>query len=261
MRPVDRSSTLITRWPSASSRSARCEPMNPAPPVTRTVRHAANLSCGSAPMSNDVRSPRASAGRAEARDHRGVVGAQRRATGTSTARPASSPSARQPLAQPRVRDDAAAEQHRGDAASASPPRSSSCTCTSTIASWKLAARSGRWRSRPAARSAFTWRSTAVFSPLSEKSKSPESSIARGKRIACGIAVARHRGRAPARPGTRARSAARPCRRPPPPRRPASGRAPRGGGVSGMWTSIVWPPLTISATYGGSGGPCSRKFAQ
>ena len=28
----------------------------------------------------------------------------------------------------------------------------------------------------------------------------------------------------------------------------------------MWTSIVWPPLTISATYGGSGGPCTRKFA-
>ena len=29
----------------------------------------------------------------------------------------------------------------------------------------------------------------------------------------------------------------------------------------MCTIIVCPPLTISATYGGSGGPCARKFAQ
>ncbi len=43
------------------------------------------------------------------------------------------------------------------------------TCTSTIASWKLAARSGRCRSWPAACAAFTWRNTAVFSPLIEKS--------------------------------------------------------------------------------------------
>src|SRR5215471_13119831 len=31
--PVDRSSRTRTSWPSASSRSERCEPMNPAPPV------------------------------------------------------------------------------------------------------------------------------------------------------------------------------------------------------------------------------------
>ena len=40
-------------------------------------------------------------------------------------------------------------------------------------------------SRPAARSAFTCRSTAVFNPLIEKSKSPERSIERGNRIASG----------------------------------------------------------------------------
>src|SRR5438874_2791322 len=34
--PVERLSSTATSWPSASSRSARCEPMNPAPPVIRT---------------------------------------------------------------------------------------------------------------------------------------------------------------------------------------------------------------------------------
>ncbi len=29
----------------------------------------------------------------------------------------------------------------------------------------------------------------------------------------------------------------------------------------MCTSIVWPPETTSATYGGSGFPWARKFAQ
>ena len=37
IRPVVSSSTATTRWSSARSRSARFEPMNPAPPVTRTV--------------------------------------------------------------------------------------------------------------------------------------------------------------------------------------------------------------------------------
>src|SRR6185503_1180880 len=32
--PVDRSSTTSTSWPSASRRSTRGDPMNPAPPVT-----------------------------------------------------------------------------------------------------------------------------------------------------------------------------------------------------------------------------------
>ena len=33
-RPVRKSSTIVTSTPSARRRSARCEPMNPAPPVT-----------------------------------------------------------------------------------------------------------------------------------------------------------------------------------------------------------------------------------
>ena len=35
--PVSRLSTQSTRWPSASRRSQRCEPRNPAPPVTTEV--------------------------------------------------------------------------------------------------------------------------------------------------------------------------------------------------------------------------------
>src|SRR5579859_456498 len=34
--PVSRLSTHTTWWPSASSASQRCEPINPAPPVTKT---------------------------------------------------------------------------------------------------------------------------------------------------------------------------------------------------------------------------------
>ena len=36
--PVERSSRIVTRDPAARKASARCEPMNPAPPVTRTER-------------------------------------------------------------------------------------------------------------------------------------------------------------------------------------------------------------------------------
>src|SRR5579875_153511 len=35
--PVSRLSTQITRWPRAKSSSHRCEPRNPAPPVTRQL--------------------------------------------------------------------------------------------------------------------------------------------------------------------------------------------------------------------------------
>ena len=85
------------------------------------------------------------------------------------------------------------------------------TCTSTMASWKR--RRGRpGRSRPAARSRFTWRSTAVFSPLIEKSshRSPPSSEGTARRRGRPRARA---GRAPARRGSRGPAAARPCRRP------------------------------------------------
>src|SRR5918992_2123563 len=35
--PVSKLSTQITRWPRLSSSSQRCDPRNPAPPVTRQV--------------------------------------------------------------------------------------------------------------------------------------------------------------------------------------------------------------------------------
>jgi hypothetical protein len=35
-RPLDRSSTTVTRSPRASTAPTRCDPMNPAPPVTTT---------------------------------------------------------------------------------------------------------------------------------------------------------------------------------------------------------------------------------
>src|SRR5579884_1025032 len=41
--PVSRLSTQITRWPRRSSSSQRCEPRNPAPPVTREVGIGGNL--------------------------------------------------------------------------------------------------------------------------------------------------------------------------------------------------------------------------
>src|SRR5215208_939024 len=44
MEPVDRLSRTITSWPSSSSRSARCEPMNPAPPVMNAFTRRCALS-------------------------------------------------------------------------------------------------------------------------------------------------------------------------------------------------------------------------
>ena len=52
-RPVERLSSTVTSKPSASSRSVRCEPMNPAPPVTRHVLTAAGAT-SSPRMSSSV---------------------------------------------------------------------------------------------------------------------------------------------------------------------------------------------------------------
>ena len=43
MLPVDRSSMTVTLWPALSSVSARCDPMNPAPPVIRYFMIPSNL--------------------------------------------------------------------------------------------------------------------------------------------------------------------------------------------------------------------------
>ena len=42
--PVERSSTTVTSNPRARKRSATCEPMNPAPPVTRTLGNVGRIS-------------------------------------------------------------------------------------------------------------------------------------------------------------------------------------------------------------------------
>src|SRR6266540_671031 len=61
--PVDRSSTTSTSYPSASSRSTRFDPTNPAPPVTRTLtagspsrsRRGRDAAADDGPTSTDVR--------------------------------------------------------------------------------------------------------------------------------------------------------------------------------------------------------------
>ena len=191
MRPVDRSSTLITRWPSASRRSARCEPMNPAPPVTRTVLTRVNLSCGSAAMSSEVRSPRAHLAAPEAGDHRGVVGAQRHRR-EQHLEPLLLPGRREALAQPRVRDDAAAQQHRGradvlrggDRLRHLHVDDRLLEACGQIGQVQILTRRPRRPSRGAARP------SSARSSRSRSRRSP--AIARGKRIAWGSPWRRHR---------------------------------------------------------------------
>ena len=69
--PVERSSTTSTAWPSASSRSTRVEPMNPAPPVT-----SARISPASAPGTSGALEPgpRRGSCHSPTADHRQVRG-------------------------------------------------------------------------------------------------------------------------------------------------------------------------------------------
>ena len=85
------------------------------------------------------------------------------------------------------------------------------TCTSTIASGSSRRDPGR-RSSSAARSACTWRSTAVLSPLIEKSRSPEPSIARGTAPRPSLVRAAASSAGP--PGNPSPSSRATCRRPP-----------------------------------------------
>ena len=73
------------------------------------------------------------------------------------------------LAQPGVRHHAATQDHESARPSASAAAIVFATCTSTTASWNDAARSANGVGAALARSAFTRRTTAVFSPESEKS--------------------------------------------------------------------------------------------
>ena len=262
MRPVVRSSTLITRWPSASSRSARCEPMNPAPPVTRTVRHGANPRFGSAPMSSDgAFAPRAS------------LAAPTHAIIAALSVHSSSGGNEHPQAR-RARRRAPAARAAGCSRRRPPP-------SSTVLDVELPRRLDRLghlhvddrllearrqvghdRCRGPPRAPPSRAAARPSSTRSSRSRSrPNRSIARGNRIAFGIA-----GRAPA-----ASSAGPPGNPSPSSRATLSNASPAASSSvwpstswrnsSGMCTIIVWPPLTTSATYGGSGGPCARKFAQ
>ena len=258
MRPVDRSSTAITRWSSARRRSARFEPMNPAPPVTRIVVTGPRVGWG----------PR----RCPTRRGRPVRAARRPGTRPSRRCPCTARAAGrapragrravgdQPLAQPGVRDDAAADQHALDARA---PRRLDRLGHLHVDDRLLEARRKVGHVEVTARRALALdvpqhgglqpahREVEVAGVL-HRAREPD-------RVR--VAGAAPRRRAPARRGTRARASARPCRRPPPPRRRASGRAPRGGTARARGRASCGPPLTISATYGGSGFPCSRKFAQ
>ena len=165
MRPLDRSSMATTRLPSASRRSHRCEPMNPAPPVTSAVRHAGAPAPASAPTAEvgAYRRARAGGGPAQAimaplsvhsvgrRDHQLEARLLRRAP----------PSARGGGCSPPRRRPARSVSH---ALRPRPPRRS----------WRPGPRPpppGTTPPRPAAgllaaarARALTWRTTAVFKP-------------------------------------------------------------------------------------------------
>ena len=81
--PVSRLSTQMTRWPSARSRSQRCEPRKPAPPVTREVGTAVSLVPASATRRAAPPSEERPAGRR--RPRRARAGARARAAATKTA--------------------------------------------------------------------------------------------------------------------------------------------------------------------------------
>src|SRR5512132_1198056 len=212
---------------------------------------------GSAPTPRDVRSPRSNL-HAPATAIIAPLSVQRSSEGNSTRSPASAP--------------AFSIRSRNRVLATTPPPSSTvstrrsraasivlATWTSTMASWNDAARSAGSTSRPAWRSALTCRSTAVFRPDSEKSKSPESAIARGNRIAFGS------------PSRASRSSAGPPGKPSPRNRAIlSNASPAASSTvcprssyrwgSGMCTSIVWPPETTRHTAGVRSGPWSTAFA-
>src|SRR4051794_1747912 len=73
--PVSRLSTQMTRWPRRRSSSHRCDPRNPAPPVTRQVAmNAQGTACGGA---TGVRRHRGGAGRHHGYPGPGVIRAPR----------------------------------------------------------------------------------------------------------------------------------------------------------------------------------------
>src|SRR4029453_17259455 len=160
---------------------------------------------GSAPTPRDVRSPRSSL-QVPATAIIAPLSVHRSNDGNSTRDPDSAPAF-----SIRSRNRVLATTPPPSRTVSTPrPRAASIvlsTWTSTMASWNDAARSAGSTSRPAWRSALTCRSTAVFRPDSEKSRSPESAIARGNRIAFGSPPRASRSRAgpPGNPSPRNRA--------------------------------------------------------
>ena len=116
--------------------------MNPAPPVTRTVVTAPTLS-SDRPRCRATCVPRERVWRAPTHAIIAALSVHSSSGGNSTRSPGLAPVALHPLAQPRVRHHAAAQQHRARRRACRAAAIVFVTCTSTIASWKLAARSGR----------------------------------------------------------------------------------------------------------------------
>ena len=247
MRPVVRSSTLITRCPSASRRSARCEPMNPAPPVTRTVLTRSTLAAGRR-RCRATCVPHEPISRRRGRRSSPRCRCTAAIDGNRHLEPGSSLAGRASRSRSRV------------FATTPPPSSTVGAPTSVRGGDRLrhlhvddrlleagAARSGRSQILPRRPRGLDVAQHGRLQPAHREVEvaavlpSPAGSGWRAGRPA----VPRRRG--PDRPGTRARAGALPCRTPRPPRRRASGRARRDGSISGTCTSIVCPPLTIRAT--------------
>ena len=200
--------------------------MNPAPPVTRTVLTRTTLVADRRRCRARC-APRARAGGAHARDHRGVVRAelQRRVEDLQARGLAGRLAA--------ARAAACSRPRRRPAARWATPTSLAAaivfvTCTSTTASWNDAATSGRSRSRPAARSRLhvaqhrrlePAQREVVVAGVLHRAREPDR---------VGIALARHAVERGTAREPQADHAAPPCRTPRPPRRRASGPAPRGG---------------------------------
>ena len=233
--------------------------MNPAPPVTRTVVTAPTVGSGRR------RCPTTSVLREPVSPRRGTRPSPRcpctgRAAGMQDTEPCG-------FARPRpaARAVGSSRRRRHPATPSAPHVLAAAmvfvTCTSTMASWKLAATSGRSSSRPAARSALHVAQHRRLQPAHREVEVP----------ARPPSPAGTRSRAGHPPAPWRRSAGPPGNPSPSSRATLSNASPAASSrvwprtswwwSSGTCTSIVWPPLTISATYGGSGGPWTRKFAQ
>ena len=197
-------------------------------------------------------------------DHRRVVGAE--LAGDELQRAA-------PRARRAPRRARAAARSRRPRRRARPPPSSRAGCAAArVAASRPAGRRpppGSWRrgrrgarERPSvAELADRVEQRRLQAAEAEVEAAGRGVIATGNVERLRVAARAPRARSPARPGSRGRAAAPPCRAPRRRRRRASGRAPRSASWLGAPpASSVWPPLAIRQRNGGSSGSGSRKLA-